>query len=152
MDFNYKDWNITISSDKKNIILEKNKIILDELEIDTAWEYEKSGFLMYVREFENILYFYFRVEGNWLAYIPSIPKEIDSKILDLFGNLDILIAPFAKSEQKLIESIEPRMMISFAENSSDLVSIFGEAISDSSSYKLKSSDISLDKTALIILR
>lgn len=152
MDFNYKDWNITISSDKKNIILEKNKIILDELEIDTAWEYEKSGFLMYVREFENILYFYFRVEGNWLAYIPLIPKEIDSKILDLFGNLDILIAPFSKSEQKLIESIEPRMMISFADNSSDLVSIFGEAISDSSSYKLKSSDISLDKTALVILR
>lgn len=152
MDFTYKDWRVIISSDKKNIILDKNFVDLDGILIDMPGEYEKSWFLMYVKKSDNIMYFHFRVEWNWIAYIPEIPKDIDSKILDFFGQLDILIAPFSKSEQKLIENIEPRMIVSFSEKSSDLIPLLGEPVSNSNSYKLKMQDISVDKTSLVILQ
>ncbi len=106
---------------------------------------------MYVRESAGIFYYLFRAEGNWVAYIPSIPTEIESKILDFFGQLDILVAPFSKSEQKFLEQIEPKMLISFAPNAPDLISALGDAIAHSTSYKLKTQDISSEKTSLVIL-
>lgn len=152
MDFLFKDGNVNIISDKKNISLEKDQIILDELSIDSAWEYEKWGFLMYVKEVDMVRYYYFRVEWYWVAYIPVIPQwEMDSKILDFFGQLDILVAPFSISEKKLLEQIEPRMLVTFSEKANDLVWLFGAESYRGDSYKLKSQDISSEKTALIIL-
>lgn len=152
MEFTYKDGEIIISSDKKNIILRSESVSLDELNIECAGEYEKSGFLMYVRESNNIRYYYFRVEGNWIGYIPEVPTEIESKILDFFGQLDILVAPFSKSEQKFLEQIEPKLLITSAENASDLSSVFGQEITSGTNYKLRSQDISQEKTAFVILQ
>lgn len=123
MEFSYKNNEITVISDKKHIILAEKKIVLDGLDIECAGEYEKSGFLLYARESAGIFYYLFRAEDQWIAYIPSIPQEIDAKILDFFGQLDILVAPFAKSEQKFLEQIEPKMLVSFSPQASDLTQI-----------------------------
>lgn len=151
MEFSFKNNIVTISSDKKSIILENNTVTLDGFLVDVAGEYEKSGFLLYSREHDGIKYFHFRVEGYWLAYISLIPSEIPASILDFFGQLDILIAPFSKSEQKFLEQIEPKMLISTKDTASDLVQILGMEVSSGDSYKLKSQDISSEKTTLVIL-
>lgn len=97
---------------------------LDGLLIECAGEYEKSGFLMYVREFENVRYFSFRVEGYWVGFISDIPTQIPSDILDFLGQIDILVVPFSKSEQIFIEQIEPKIIISFSPLASDLIPVF----------------------------
>lgn len=152
MDITYNSQNIEIFSEKKKILLSPENIILDELLIDCPGEYEKWGFLLYAREHNEILYYHFRVEGNWIAYIPQTPStEIDSQILEFFWQIDILIAPFSKTEQKYLEQIEPKMLVSFKENAADLTPILGEPLVVSSSYRLKSQDISSDKTSFAIL-
>lgn len=152
MEFLYKNNTITISSEKKNIVLSDNHVDLDGLQIECAGEYEKSGFLMYVREDQKIHYYMFRVEGFWIGYIPEIPTEIDAKIFDFFGQLDVLVAPFSKTEQKFLEQIEPKMLVTFAPTGSDLVAVLGAEIASGNNYKLKNQDISQDKTSLVILQ
>ncbi len=41
-------------------------------------------------------------------------------IFDFFGQLDVLVAPFSKAEQKFLEQIEPKMLVTFAPTGSDL--------------------------------
>lgn len=151
MDFNYKNNSVTLTSEKKSIILNEDSVNLDGLIIDCAGEYEKSGFLMYARTSAEITYYYFRVENLWIGYIPTIPTEIEPAIAEFFGQLDILIAPFSKNEKNFLEQIEPKMLISFSNTGSDLVPVLGECVSNSHSYKLKLQDISSEKTALVLL-
>lgn len=54
-------------------------------------------------------------------------------------------------QKKFIEQIEPRILVSFGDVALELSSIFGPEISSGNSYKLKATDISQDKTALVIL-
>lgn len=151
MDFIRKENTVTIVSDKKNIILKPNSILIDDFVISCAGEYEKSGFLFHVRENDGIFYAHFRIEGEWIGYISSIPTDLDTKILDFFGQLDILLAPFSKSEKKLLEQLEPRMLISFSDASQELATLFASEIPASTSYKLKSADINTDKTTIVPL-
>lgn len=151
MEFNRKNNIITIISEKKNIVLDTEKLILDELEIDCAGEYEKSGFLLYVRTNEGLNFYHFRVEGFWIGFIPAIPANLPAEIAEFFGQLDILVAPFSKSEKNFIEQIEPKMLISFSDFAADLTQILGTEISSGNSYKPKSQDISSEKTSLVIL-
>ena len=151
MEFSLNNTTVSVLSEKKVISLDPTHITLDNLVIDCPGEYEKSGILMYVRQHDGIMYAYFRVEGYWLGFISSVPQEIPADILDFFGQLDILVAPFAKSEQKFIEQIEPKMLVSFAESSSDLVQILGNELNTDGSYKLKAQDITSDKTSFVRL-
>lgn len=150
MEFAYKSNEIILTSEKKQIVLSGNTLVLDGLTIDTAGEYEKGGFLLYVRDVD-VRYCHFRAEGQWIGYIPEIPAEIDAKTLDFLGQLDILIAPFAKSEQKFLEQIEPRLLISYASNAAELISVLASDATVVSCYKLKSQDVSAEKTSLVIL-
>lgn len=151
MEFTFKNKNITISSEKKNIVLGAESVILDEFVVDVAGEYEKSGFLLYARTSQEITYYHFRAEGLWIGYIPTIPAEIEASIAEFFGQLDILVAPFSKNEKKFLDQIEPKMLVTFSENGADLASVLGEAISSGNNYKLKVSDISTEKTSLVLL-
>lgn len=151
MEFIFKDKAISLNSEKKNISFHHENVNLDGLLIDSAGEYEKSGFLMYAREKDGIRYFSFRVEGFWIGYISEVPTEIPAEIIDFFGQLDVLVAPFGKNEQRFVEQIEPKILVSFAETAMDLSPIFGPEIASGNSYKLKSADISQEKTSLVIL-
>lgn len=152
MEFLYNNNTITVSSDKKSITLDGNLMELDGLSITCSGEYEKSGFLIYAQDFEDIRFFMFRVEGFWIGYFSQIPTvELPSKIFDFLGNVDILLAPFGKKEQVLLEQIEPKMLVSFGENASELVPVLGQEISSGNSYKLKAQDLSQDKTSFVIL-
>lgn len=152
MEFLFKNGSISVSSDKKNIIFENNTVVLDEFFIDCPGEYEKSGFLLYVRDFDGCFCVHFRAEGEWLGYMSCIPSSSEQKILDFFGQLDILIAPFSREQKSLLDQIEPRMLVAYGEKSGDLATMFGSEIAPSDSYKLKSQDINTDKTTIVPLQ
>jgi hypothetical protein len=64
--------NIVISSEKKEITLAENKVVIDGMVIDFPGEYEKSGILTQVREENEKLYFTLQIEGKIVAYIPHV--------------------------------------------------------------------------------
>lgn len=151
MEFTVQDNTIHIVSHKKHIVLDSENVLLDEMKIDCAWEYEKSGFLLYVRKWEQEYIFHFRIEGYWIGYIPAHLTEIDSEKLSFLGQLDILLMPAGKDSQKVIEQIDPKMIITYGEKSGEVPALFGESYEPVQKYKLKSWDISAEKTTCITL-
>lgn len=62
MEFIIKNNTPTIISDKKEISLESDKVVLDGLNIELPGEYEKSGCLMYAFSKNDEKLYHFRVE------------------------------------------------------------------------------------------
>lgn len=85
MEFIIKNNTPTIISDKKEISLEADKVVLDGLSIELPGEYEKSGCLMYAFSKNDEKLYHFRVEGYWVAYIPTIINDISTDALDFLG-------------------------------------------------------------------
>jgi hypothetical protein len=151
MDFQYKNNTLVVTSDKKNIIFSPEKTELDGLVIDCAGEYEKSGFLMYLREYNGLQYYHFRVEGYWMGYIPVLPEEIDGDTVDFLGQLDILIAPVGKKDQKLLDVIEPRLLIAYGTSACEMPQALGYGSEMSDGYKFRAGDLSDEKMGLVVL-
>lgn len=151
MDLQYKDNSITISAGKKEVFLSEAYIMLDGLKIDMPGEYEKGGFLMYVREYNGIRVAHFRIDGYWCGYMPSVPEEIDGNTLDFFGQMDILFSPIAKKDQSVLEKIEPRLLVSYGAGACEMPSVLGIPCETLDKYKIKASDITSEKTGLVVL-
>lgn len=151
MDIQYTPQAITLISEKKEIILQNDAIILDGFLVDVPGEYEKGGFLLYVREYEGIRLAHFRVEGYWCGYMSDIPESMSGDMLDFFGQLDILFAPIEKKHQSLLEQIEPRLLVSYGGGACEMPQVLGVSCEVVSQYRLKSGDISSEKTGLVIL-
>lgn len=62
MDFTFKDNTVTLDSEKKEIILSPDSVMLDTLTIEIPGEYEKSGCLMYAFERNDEKLYHFRTE------------------------------------------------------------------------------------------
>ncbi|PID83699.1 hypothetical protein CSB09_04805 [Candidatus Gracilibacteria bacterium] len=151
MEFLVQDGAIQIVSHKKNITLDTTNVLLDGMAITCAGEYEKSGFLLYVKQWNQKWVYHFRVEGYWIAYIPDFVTEIDSDTINFLGQIDILVMPAGKSSQKVIEQIEPKMLVTYGEKASEVPALFGENFEPVTKYKVKASDISVEKTSCVTL-
>jgi hypothetical protein len=115
MDFSYKNSTLTIISDKKEIVLAPDSVVLDGLSIELPGEYEKSSILMYAFAKNDEKLYHFRTEGYWIAYVPTLLSDISTEALDFLGGIDILIMPGARSIQPTIEKIEPGLLITYGE-------------------------------------
>ena len=85
MEFIYKNNTVTLVSDKKEINLSPEAVVLDGLSIELPGEYEKSGCLMYSFSKNDEKLYHFRSEGYWIAYIPNIISDISTDALDFLG-------------------------------------------------------------------
>ena len=120
MEFTIKNWNITITSDKKEIILTPEMVTLDGLDIEFPGEYEKSGCLMYAFSKNDEKLYHFRTEGYWVAYIPQLLIDISTEALDFLGGIDILVMPGAKSMQGTLEKVEPELLVTYGELANEI--------------------------------
>ena len=82
MEFSLKNSTITLSSEKKEILLTPETVVLDGLDIALPGEYEKSGCLMYAWRKNDEKLYHFRTEGYWIAYIPTLLPDISPEALD----------------------------------------------------------------------
>ncbi len=113
MEIYKKNWNITISTNKKEIEFTKWKIIIDSMEIDSPWEYEKSLILDQALKIQDKLLFQLTVEWKSIAYIEYDELEITEEVWNLFWNIDILIILWNKNSIKIFENLEARCVVPF---------------------------------------
>lgn len=151
MEFSLKNWGVTIISDKKEIILTPESVTLDGLDIELPGEYEKSGCLMYAFSKNDEKLYHFRTEGYWIAYIPQILTDVSTEALDFLGGVDILVMPGAKIMQPALEKVEPELLVTYGESASEIALALGTTGEVIAKYKLKDADLSMEKTACIIL-
>lgn len=151
MEFTIKNGNITITSDKKEIILTPESVTLDGLAIELPGEYEKSGCLMYSFSKNDEKLYHFRTEGYWIAYIPQILTDVSTEALDFLGGVDILVMPGAKIMQPTLEKVEPELLVTYGESAHEIALALWAVTEVVAKYKLKDADLSMEKTACVIL-
>lgn len=151
MEFTIKNWGVTIVSDKKEIILTPEAVTLDGLDIELPGEYEKSGCLMYAFSKNDEKLYHFRTEGYWIAYIPQILTDVSTEALDFLGGVDILVMPGAKIMQPTLEKVEPELLVTYGEWANEIALALGANGEVLTKYKLKDADLSMEKTACVIL-
>jgi hypothetical protein len=151
MEFIYKNNTVTLISDKKEITLSPEGVILDGLAIELPGEYEKSGCLMYSFSKNDEKLYHFRSEGYWIAYIPEIISDISTDALDFLGGVDILVMPGAKSIQPTLEKVEPELLVTYGDTATEIALALGSTSEILPKYKLKDADLSMEKTTCVIL-
>ena len=124
---------------------------LDGLDIELPGEYEKSGCLMYAFSKNDEKLYHFRTEGYWIAYIPNLLTDISTDALDFLGGVDILVMPGAKIIQGALEKVEPELLVTYGESASEIALALGAVTEVVTKYKLKDADLSMEKTACVIL-
>lgn len=95
--------------------------------------------------------YHFRTEGYWIAYIPQILTDISTEALDFLGGVDILVMPGAKIMQPALEKVEPELLITYGESAHEIALALGAITEVVTKYKLKDADLSMEKTACVIL-
>jgi len=151
MEFIYKNNTVTITSDKKEIVLSQDGVILNGLSIELPGEYEKSGCLMYAFSKNDEKLYHFRSEGYWIAYIPNIISDISTEALDFLGGVDILVMPGAKVMQPTLEKVEPELLVTYGETAHEIALILGSTGEINTKYKLKDADLSMEKTTCVVI-
>lgn len=151
MDFNYKNSQVIIDSEKKVIELAPNSILLDGLMIDMAGEYEKGWFLAYAHELPELRIYQMRVEGYTVGYIPNIVSELSAEQLDFLWDLDVLVMPTSKGSIALLEKIEPSFLITYGETAHEFATAVGVAEPQVTKYKLREADLSGEKMGVVVM-
>lgn len=150
MEFIYKNSTLILESDKKVIQFLSDSIDIDWLVIEMAGEYEKWGFLAYSHEKNDLRIYQIRVEWKSVGYISSVVVDLSSEELDFLGDLDILIMPTSKLSVPLIEKIEPRLVVTYGDTAHELATHMGISEPPVSKYKIKESDLSMEKTSCLV--
>jgi len=153
LDIKYKNSDLIITDwEKKEISfnIDSKKVILDWFDISYPWEYEKSGILVEVKEYQEELYYNFLIDKKRLVIITKDNFELKEEILSFFGDVDVLIIISSKEAAKIFESIEAKMVIPYGESKDMFLHTLGQNIEEVKSYKVKW-DFSLDSTEFVNL-
>lgn len=132
--------NVCISSDKKEILLGSNQVTVDGMVIDFPGEYEKSGIILQVKEENEKRYFTLQVEGKIIAYVSHTEGEIQDELLNFFAKTSILVTLADKENTKLVEVLEPSIIIPYGEGKDVFLSSLGQTLEPTDRYKLKEID------------
>ena len=153
LDIKYKNSDLIITDwEKKEISFNivSKKVILDWFDISYSWEYEKSGILVEVKEYQEELYYNFLIDKKRLVIITKDNFELKEEILSFFGDVDVLIIIGTKEAAKIFESIEAKIVIPYGESKDMFLHTLGQNIEEVKSYKVKW-DFSLDSTEFVNL-
>ncbi|PIE85551.1 hypothetical protein CSA08_01460 [Candidatus Gracilibacteria bacterium] len=142
-----------VNTDKKEIAFntETKEVLLDGLSVGYPGEYEKSGILLEVKEYEGILFYHFVTESKRLVIITSDNFTIKEDILSFFGDVDILIINGTKDSIKIFENIEAKLVIPYGESKDIFLNTLGQHIEQVDNYKVKG-EFALDTTEFVNLK
>lgn len=147
-----KDNICLLNSDKKEVLMSttESKVILDGLDVNFPWEYEKSEILLEVKQYNDELFYNFSLEGKTVVYFFNEKFEIKEEIMTFFWDVDLLILNGSKESVKVFENIEARVVVPFWEGKDVFLNTLGQTAEATKSHKLKA-DTSLDSTEFINL-
>lgn len=145
---------ISVETNTKNkITFDTNslEVKIDNLSVVYPGEYEKSGILSIVKEYNNILFYSFTVDAKHLVIITNDSFELKEEILSFFWDVDILIIVWTKESAKIFENIEARLVVPYWDGKSTFLTTLWQHIEEVESYKVKW-EFSLDSTEFVNLR
>lgn len=144
---------LQLESDNKSIIsLDKENLTLkiDDFDVSYPWEYEKSGILLEVKEYEEKLFYSFSVDSKHILFVLTDTFELKEEILSFFWDVDLLIIFSGKNSVKIYENIEARVVVPFWEAKDIFLQNLWQKKEELSSYKIKW-DLPTDTTEFINL-
>lgn len=118
LDIFYKKDDLIIQNAEKKSIkfnIETKQVFLDEYDVTSEWEYEKSAILLEVKKYKESLFYNFLIDGKHLVIITEDNFEIKEEISDFFWDVDILVIVSSKEACKIFESIEAKIVIPYGE-------------------------------------
>jgi len=120
---------ITIkNSDKKeiNFTFEDKKVFLEDFDVSHPGEYEKSGNLLEVKEYTDLLFYKFLIDGKHMCIVTSDSFELKEEIVSFFGDVDILIIIGTKDAVKIFENIEAKVVVPYGEGKDIFLNTLGQ--------------------------
>lgn len=145
--------NIIISNSSKNSIIfntENNNVSIDDLTVVHPWEFEKSGILLEVKIYNDILFYSFMIDQKHLIIVSNDTFELKEEILSFFWDVDILIIKWSKEAINIYENIEARLVVPFGDGKNLFLTSLWQHNESVKSYKLKA-DFALDATEFVNL-
>ena len=140
-----------ITSEKKILSFMTDSISVDGMKIDFPGEYEKSGFGIQVTEVGSLVY-ELQIEGKTVAFLPSTITEGDETLAGAFHDIDLLLVHSSKESVKLVELLEPRMVVPYGENIDALLLPLGQGSLESvDKYKTKEVDFEGENVVFVKL-
>lgn len=141
-----------VDSNKTEIKFEtqSNNVYLWDFDVSYPGEYEKSGILLEVKEYNQQLFYHFLVDGKHLVIVNTDSVDLKEEILSFFWDVDILIIKGSKESAKLFESIEAKLVIPYTEGKDIFLNTLGQHIEEVSSHKIKA-ELSIDTTEFVNL-
>ena len=153
MEFRNKAWILEVESNSKNIVSFdpiKNEIKIDDLSVSYPGEYEKSGILLEVKDYQNNLFYSFAIDWIHVFFILADEFELKEEIISFFGDVDVLVILWTKKSVKIFENVEARVVIPYWEGKDLFLQTLGQNIPEVSSYKTKW-EFGIDNTEFVNL-
>lgn len=146
-------WVLLAQTKSKNTIsldINSGEVKIDDLNVVHPWEYEKSGILLEVKEYNNILFYSFTIEGKHLLIITNDIFDLKEEILSFFWDVDVLIIVWSKESAKIFENIEARVVVPYGDWKSTFLTTLWQHSEEIDSHKVKW-DFSIDSTEFVNL-
>lgn len=144
---------ISVETNSKNkIIFDTNSldVKIDDLDVVHPGEFEKSGILLVVKEYQNILFYSFTIDSKHLVIVTNDSFELKEEILSFFWDVDVLIIIWTKESAKIFENIEARVVVPYWEGKGAFLTTLWQHTEEVESYKVKW-EFSLDSTDFVNL-
>lgn len=129
---------------------ESGKIYMDDYEVSFPGEYEKSGNLLEVKEYRDLLFYKFLIDGKQICCILSDSFDLTDEIIGFFGDVDVLIIKGSKDALKIYENIEAKVVIPYGDQKDVFLNSAWQSPEPCNVYKVKS-DLDGDRTDFVNL-
>lgn len=153
MDIRFKNNILEVESNSKSVIYFdtlKNELKIDDLFVSYPWEYEKSGILLEVKEYQNNLFYSFSVDSKHILFILTDEFDLKEEILSFFWDVDVLVIIWTKKSVKIFENIEARVVVPYWEGKDLFLQTLWQNIEEVKNFKLKW-EFSLENTEFVNL-
>ena len=140
------------NADKKQVSFDTTTldVQIDGTSVAHPGEYEKSEILVEVKEYSEVLFYNFLVDGKHVLIVPKDSFELKEEILSFFGDVDILLIIGTKEAAKVFESIEAKLVVPYGEGKDIFLNTLGQHSEEVENYKVKS-DLPIDTTEFVNL-
>ncbi len=154
IEISYKKWPVLAikNSDKKEIFFDTQtrQVLLEDFDASHPGEYEKWGNLLEVKEYTDLLFYKFLIDGKHVCIIYSDSFELKEEIVSFFWDVDVLIIIGTKDAVKIFENIEAKVVIPYGEGKDVFLNTLGQHSEPVKTFKV-GADLDGDRTEFVNL-
>ncbi len=140
------------NADKKEIFfnVSEKTVHMEDYNVTHPGEYEKSGNLLEVKQYTDLLFYKFLIDGKHMCIVTSDSFDLKEEIVTFFWDVDILIIIGSKDAVKIFENIEAKLVIPYGEGKDLFLHTLGQHTEAVKSTKIWA-DLDGDRTEFVNL-